>query len=164
VKGINDPLLGDIQRVLVNAIDIGQSVPNAVKAIEDAYIPYLSDETVISKGELLEPFRLEAIVRTNMSQAYNQGRRAIGEDPDVADFVLGYQFSEIIDSRTVAVSKFADKKTIRVNDPRLPELTYPLHWNDRGLFVYITSDMQPIAWTSDAELDSLLSMVRETKP
>lgn len=164
VKGINDPLLGDIQRVLVNAIDIGQSVPNTVKAIEDAYIPYLSDETVISKGKLLEPFRLEAIVRTNMSQAYNQGRRAIGEDPDVKDFVLGYQFSEIIDSRTVAVSKFADKKTIRVNDPRLPELTYPLHWQDRGLFVYITSDMQPVAWTSDADLDSLLSMVRETKP
>lgn len=164
VKGINDPLLGDIQRVLINAIDVGQSVPNTVKAIEDAYIPYLSDETVISKGKLLEPFRLEAIIRTNMSQAYNQGRRAIGEDPDLAGFVLGYQFSEIIDSRTVAVSKFADKKTIRVNDPRLPELTYPLHWQERGLFVYITSDMQPIAWTSDAELDVLLSMVRETKP
>lgn len=164
IKGINEPLLGDIQKVLINAIDVGQSVPNTVKAIEEAYIPYLADESVIRNGKLVEPFRLEAIVRTNMSQAYNQGRRAIGEDPDLVGFVLGYQFSEILDSRTVDVSKFADKKTIRVNDPRLAELTYPLHWQDRGLFTYVTADMAPIEWTSDAEIDQLLSMARGTKP
>jgi phage gp29-like protein len=164
VKGINDPLTGDIQRALINAIDTGQSIPNTIKAIEDAYRPYLEDGSAIVDRKQLEPFRLEAIVRTNMSQAYNQGRRAIGEDPDVKDFVLGYQFSEIIDSRTAEVSISADGNTIRIDDPRLPELTYPLHWNDRGLFVFITSDEVPIEWTSDAELDQLLSMVRTTKP
>lgn len=164
VKGINDPLTGDIQRILVNAIDIGQSIPNTIKAIEDAYKPYLEDGSTIKNSKQLQPFRLEAIIRTNMSQAYNQGRRAIGEDPDVKDFVLGYQFSEIIDSRTAEVSVLADQKTIRIDDPRLPELSYPLHWNDRGVFVFITSDDVPIEWTSDAELDQLVSMVRTTKP
>lgn len=164
VKGINDPLTGDIQKVLINSIDIGQSVPNTIKGIEDAYQPYLEDGNAIVDQKQLQPFRLEAIVRTNMSQAYNQGRRAIGEDPDVKDFVLGYQFSEIIDSRTAEVSLLADQNTIRIDDPRLPELTYPLHWNDRGLLVFVTSDQTPIEWTSDAELDQLLSMVRQTKP
>lgn len=164
VKGINEPLTGDIQRVLVNSIKTGASVPNTIKQIEQAYEPYLSDGTAIIDKKQLEPFRLEAIVRTNMSEAYAEGRRAIGEDPDLKDFVLGYQFSEILDSRTVPVSLKADKMTIRINDPRLPELTYPLHWNDRGMFIFITSDEVPIEWSSDAELDELLTMVKETKP
>jgi len=164
IKGINDPLLGDIQRRLLDAIKTGKSIPNTIKTLEEAYEPYLNDGTVIENNKILEPYRLEAIVRTNMSEAYNEGRRAIGEDPDLEGFVLGYQFSEILDSRTVAVSKFADGKTIKINDPRLPELTYPLHWQDRGLFVYVTKDMAPIEWTPDSEIDQLLSMARTTKP
>lgn len=163
VKGINEPLLGDIQKELLNAIERGRSIPNTVKALTEAYAPYLNDGTVIVDDKQQEPYRLEAITRTNMNQAYNQGRRAIGEDPDLEGFVLGYQFSEIMDSRTVAVSRFADGKTIRIGDPLLPGLTYSLHWQERGIFVYITKDMEPIEWTSDSELAQLSVMVNGAK-
>lgn len=158
VRGIREPLLSASKVILLNAIQTGETTKATVKKLEEAYNPYLSDGSVIVDKKQLEAFRLETIVRTTMSEAYNQGRRAVGEDPELAGFVLGYQFSEILDSRTTDISRFVDKKIISVTDPALPQLTYPLHFNERGMFVYVTSDDTPITFMTPAEIGQAIGM------
>lgn len=158
VKGIKEPLILETQRILIDALRSGEAIPITIKKLQDAYIPYIEDGTVIIDKKQLKPYRLEAIIRTSMSEAYNYGRRAIGEDPDVADYVIGYQFSEIIDDRTVEVSKFVDKKIISVKNPALNQLTYPLHWNDRGMFVFVTTEDKPVEFMSEADIARAINM------
>lgn len=158
VRGIREPLLSASKVILLNAIQTGETTKATVKKLEEAYNPYLADGSVIVDKKQLEAFRLETIVRTTMSEAYNQGRRAVGEDPELEGFVLGYQFSEILDARTTDVSRFVDKKIISVTDPALPQLTYPLHFNERGMFVYVTSDDTPITFMTPAEIGQAIGM------
>lgn len=158
IKGINDPLLSDIQQILNGAIQTGIATNEVIRQIEQAYIPYLSDGAVIVDDKQLRPFRLSTIVRTTINESYNWGRRDIGEDPDLVGFVIGYQYSEILDERTTAISKFVDKKIIDINSSRLNELSYPLHFNERGVFAYATIDMQPVTFMSDIEIATAISM------
>jgi phage gp29-like protein len=158
VKGINDPLLADIQKILNDAIQTGIATNEVIRQIEQAYIPYLSDGTVIVDDKQLRPFRLEAIVRTTINESYNWGRRDIGEDPDLEGFIVGYQYSEILDARTTEISRFVDRKIIDVTNPRLNELSYPLHFSERGVFAYVTIDDQPVTFMSDAEIATAISM------
>lgn len=163
VKEMEAPLVRESKSVLYNTIRTGASVKQTTAALTAAYAPYLSDGEIKVDDKQLKPFRLEAEVRTSLSEAFNYGRRAVGEDPDVKDFVIGYQFSEILDDRTVEVSLKADGLNIAIDDPRLDELSYPLHWNDRGLLVFLTTDDKPIEF-DNAALDELATLVRETKP
>jgi len=158
VKGIKDPLTRDTQGILLDSMKTGAPVSITVKKIQDAYRPYTEDGNVIVDDKQLQGFRLEAVVRTSTNEAYNWGRRAVGEDPDLYGFVLGYQFSEILDDRTVEVSRFVDGKIIDINHPSLPSLTYPLHWNERGMFIFVTKDQQPINFMSDADVGTAVAM------
>ena len=158
VRGIREPLTTATQGILYETIRTGATVPETVKAIQDAYIPYLAEGDVIIDEKQLTSYRLEAIVRTNMSEAYAYGRLAVGSDPELEGFVVGYQFSEILDSRTTDVSRFVDKKIISANHPALPSLTYPLHFNERGVFVFVTKDDGPVTFMSEGEIGQAISM------
>lgn len=164
VKGIKEPLARATHGILLNAIRSGEAVPETIQRIQNIYKPYIEDRSIIQDKKQLTSYRVEAIVRTAQSEAYNYGRRAIGEDPEVKDFVVGYQFSEIIDDRTVEVSLKADGMRIPIDHPSIDLLTYPLHWNDRGMFVFITSDVKPIEFSSEGAIAELAAMVRSTKP
>ena len=158
VKGINAPLTGETQQILLNSIRIGETVRATTLKIQEAYLPYTTDGDVIVDGKQLTSHRINTIVRTNMSEAYNYGRRAVGEDPDLKDFVIGYQFSEILDERTVEISRFVDGKIIDINHPALNQLSYPLHFNERGLFVYVTVDERPVAFMNEADIGTAIGM------
>ena len=158
VDGIREPLLLSTKGILYNAIRKGESVPVTTKKLQDAYLPYLAEGDVIIDKKQIKGFRLEAITRTNVNEAYNYGRRAVGEAPDLEGFIIGYQFSEILDDRTTDVSRFVDGKNIALNHPSLPELTYPLHFNERGVFVYLTQDDKPVTFMSDAEIAQAVNM------
>lgn len=164
VAGIKEPLVRDTKNILIKSLQTGASIPTVTRQLQDAYRPYLESGNVIVDGKQIEAFRLEAIVRTAQSEAYNFGRRAVAESKDAEDFVLGYMYSEIIDDRTVEVSLFADGMTIRADDPFLASLSYPLHWNERGMFVFVTQDDVPIAWSDQEQLNQLAAMVSQTKP
>jgi len=158
VRGIKEPLVTSTQSILLNSIRTGETVPVTTKKLQDAYEPYLAEGDVIIDEKQLTAYRLEAITRTNINEAYNYGRRAVGEDPELEGFVVGYQFSEIMDDRTVEVSRFVDGKVIGLNNPALDQLTYPLHWNERGMFVYVTKDEGPVTFMSDAEVGQALAL------
>ena len=160
---IKEPLLKDIKKVLLDSLRTGASVKATTTRLENAYQPYIT-EGEIKDGEELAPYRLESIVRTELGEAYNYGRRAVGEDPDLKDYIIGYQFSEILDSRTTEISREIDGMTIGIDSDYLDDLTYPLHWNDRGMFVFITIDDMPVEWTPDRELAKIAEWAKELKP
>lgn len=158
VRGLREPLITETHGVLLEAIRTGAPVPQVVKQLQDVYSPYLSDRTIIKDSKKLAPYRLEAIVRTTMSEAYAYGRLATAEDPDLQDFIVGYQFTEIIDDRTVEVSRFVDGKVIPKDHPSVSALTYPLHWNDRGMFTFVTKRDLPVTFMSEGDIARAISM------
>ena len=159
VRGVREPLTTATQAILLNALRTGEGVPVTVSKLQKAYLPYLATGEVIIDDKQAEPFRLETLVRTNMSESYAYGRRAVGESEELKDFVIGYQFSEILDDRTTDISRFVDGKVISVESPSLDILTYPLHFNDRGIFVYVTQDDLPgVTFMSESEAAQVVSM------
>lgn len=156
VAGITEPLTSATKAILLQAIRDGLPLRDVINELQAAYDPYLSDGSVLVDGEQATAYRLETIVRTNMSEAYNYGRRAVGEDSALEGYVVGYQFSEILDDRTTDLSRFVDGLIIEIDSPYLSELTYPLHWNDRGMFVFVTKDDLPVEFMADADAEEAI--------
>ena len=95
---VRDDILNDAKSVILNAIK-RQDLTGGIKDLKSLFTKYV-DTGLMVDGELLTPGRLYTIVRTNMGEAINEGRRAMMEDPDVAGFVDYWLYSAIIDDRT----------------------------------------------------------------
>jgi len=90
------------------------------------------------EGKLLTPHHLENIVRTNFSDAYNQGRLDMMEDPDVKDIMAGEMFSAIMDDQTTDICEALDGQIFIYGDPDIARFTPPLHYQCRSTLVPIT--------------------------
>ena len=97
--------------------------------IFDAFLPWLGDPNVIRDEEQLAPYRLETIVRTNTTTAYNHGRLTEFLDPEIIRFVKGIRYSAILDERTTPVCTFLDGLVFKPTDPNLEVLLPPNHYN-----------------------------------
>ena len=167
VKRILAQVNSNITTVMLNAISTGQGVPATMLAVEEAFSPYVADGSVIKpNGTIQTPYRLEAVTRTATLGSYNYGRRSIGEDPDVKDFVVGYQLSAVLDERTSDICELVAElePTIKAEDEAtLNELTPPLHFNCRTLMVFLTKDDQPIQWSTEGDLSEIIAMASMTE-
>ena len=86
------------------------------------------------------PGRLSTIVRTNYTDAYNQGRLAGFQDPDVKDLVAAYEYSAVLDDRTTPYCQTMDGKIFKANDSEWSHRVPPAHFNCRSLLVPILND------------------------
>jgi hypothetical protein len=164
VSGImNDDILNDVRSVLVEGLKTGAAFKEISEQIASVYEPFIGDPSAIKATGVTSPFRVETVIRTNLSDAYNQGRLAMGADPALEDFIVGWEYSEILDSRTVPISLFADGKKIKKDDPDLPKLSYPLHFNDRGVFVPVTTDDLPVKWITKSQKNRVKTMMGKFK-
>lgn len=132
---IRDDILNDAKQVILNGIKRNDQV-GALKDLKNVFAKYLLAGIAI-EDELLEPHRLNTIVRTNSVEAINEGRRAMYEDPDVKGFVQFWEYSAIMDDRTTDYCRCMDGKVFRIED--LPLLNPPAHFNCRSLSVPITT-------------------------
>lgn len=161
---VRDDILNEVKAILLDGLRTGVTLQTMIDGIAETYKPFIGDPTAITaKGVPTSPWRLETIVRTNLSEAYNEGRRIMASTSDLQDFVIGWEYSEIIDSRTTPISLFIDGKKIKKDDPLLPKMTYPLHFNDRGIFVPVTTDDQPVRWMTSSEKQRALRMIANFK-
>jgi phage gp29-like protein len=162
VKKITATLNNNLITTLLDSIVKGKSIPRTTMAIESAFAPYLADgETIKRTGALATSYRTNAIARTATLGAYNYGRRDVGEDKDVKDFVIGYQLSAVLDDRTSEICELVAEiePTIRAQDEgMINELTPPLHYNCRTIMVFVTKDDTPIEWTDDGDLEEIISL------
>ena len=128
ITGVIDDKIREKSRgVLLRAIQTGEAVPKTMQKLHDVFEPYVGDPTKIRSGVVVSPSRLETIVRTNATDAFNQGR--VVEARRAGEFLTGFQYSAIIDSVTTAVCTALDGRIFHPNDPLVDELRPPRHHN-----------------------------------
>ena len=129
--------------ILTNAIQQGWTQKEISARITDAFLPFVGDPNVIGDSGALSPHRVENIIRTNTTDAFNNGR--LLEMRNNPDFVQAVEYSAILDDRTSPVCNFLDGKKFKLDDPKLSTLTPPNHHNCRSVLVPITIDETVLA-------------------
>jgi len=141
-----DKILRDAKSILYGGIERGETTNEVMFKLE-GYFEQYKVEQKISTGALKPveeiPGRLNTIVRTNVNDAYNQGRLTSFRDPDVADFVAGYQYSAILDARTTDFCTKYDGRVFKAGDPIWNEITPPNHFSCRSMLVPVLTDEDP---------------------
>lgn len=131
-----DDLLSAAQRIIVNGLKTGAPTSVMMGQLFQAFVPYLGGNV---GDAVISPSRLETIVRTNTTTAYNHGRLTEMLGADVAPFVDGARWESILDSRTTEVCKFLSGYVFAL--PRqaddLEALLPPRHFNCRSIILPI---------------------------
>lgn len=175
IKGLLDnELTEDFRQLLLEHLKGGRTLSETLMDLRELFEPWIGDPTKIapsgqvgintppgtkSPDNLLQAYRLENMIRTPIIEAYNQGRLAIGDAAD--DYVIGYEYSAILDTRTTEICFANDGLLIRKDDPRLIKLTPPVHYQCRSLLVYVTIDDTPVEWSDDEELDAAVARIQD---
>ena len=123
---LSQHLTDDVKDVLVQGLKTGSALSVVIESILEVFAPYLLTG---EQDEVLPEHRLENIVRTNNTNAYNQGRLAEFTRPDLLPFMEGFRYSAILDSRVTETCRFLDGKVFKPTDPALEELTPANHFN-----------------------------------
>jgi SPP1 gp7 family putative phage head morphogenesis protein len=164
IKGIvDDELIRQVKLQVFEHLKGGRTQAETMGYLWELFVPWISDPAKIepsgltrSPEDLLQAYRLENIVRTETTTAMSQGRAAVADA--AGDFVLGYQLSAILDDRTTEQCQWADGLTFRKNDPRAIKLEPPLHYQCRTVLVFVTTNDQPIRWSTAAQLDRVVRL------
>lgn len=139
VKGIEEErIIAEVQFILDNAIEYG-TWNDAKEQLTHLFNQYIEKEnpTLGAPGTASEKAwsnvgaRAEVVARTNLSWAYNAGRMAMFEHPDVADIVKFYQWSSVLDERTTDYCDEMDGQIFAKDDFEKP----PAHHNCRSMVV-----------------------------
>lgn len=139
-----DYILKNVQNILYDGLKSGKAQADILYKMEEFFSQYEVVQ-MTAGGELMPieeiPGRLDTIIRTNFNDAYNQGRLAMFQDPDVADLVPAYQYSAILDDRTTEICDAAnlDGRIYKSNNPIWARITPPNHFNCRSILVPITA-------------------------
>jgi len=120
-------ILGKVKPILSEAIREGSSTKEAMELIDEALKGY---------DIHLDANRIENIVRTNTSKAFNEGRTQ--EFSKVKEHIPAYQFSAILDGRTSSICEALDKTIFRATE--MSTYQPPLHFMCRSLIVAIFED------------------------
>lgn len=78
------------------------------KELKKLFEGYLKDGQITDKT-LGEMWRIGTIVRNNFNTAFNDGRRRKFEDPDVADDIVAYDVSAVLDDATTDYCRAMDE-------------------------------------------------------
>jgi SPP1 gp7 family putative phage head morphogenesis protein len=128
-------LLDGIKNILINALKVGAQPGDTVERLYDLFEPYLGNPDVVKDGVPPEPHKLNTMVRTVTTEAYNHGRLTEYLDPDMLPYLLGVRYSAILDERTTEVCRYLDGRVFKPTDPDLMALTPPNHFNCRSILV-----------------------------
>jgi len=147
VNTLRDEINKIVKAHCFEGIKAGESTKDIIKAVSEDIAKYIPDREYIRnrRAAITEPkvartvnqgARLEAIVRTNMMEAYNEGRMQFFQEEDVRDMIEAWQFSAIMDDRTSAICASLDQTVFGPND----YFNYqpPLHMNCRSMLIPIT--------------------------
>jgi SPP1 gp7 family putative phage head morphogenesis protein len=133
VSGVTDQkILADVRQALLQGVSNGETLDEIMDRLREIFRPYV-ETSLDDKGVLLEPARLETIVRTNLIDVYNQGRMVQGAQAE--EYLEGWQYSAILDTRTTEVCQHMDGKVFLADDKRASALRPPRHFNCRSIMV-----------------------------
>jgi len=156
---IDSALQSQIRYELFEHLKGGRTLAETIDNIRQIFEPWIGDPTKLAPGseDLLSAFRIENIVRTESTWAYNQGRLAVADA--AGDYIIGFQFSAIIDDRTTETCRKADGLVLRKDAATTIKLTPPLHYQCRSVLVYVTQADVPVEWSSGGEINAALELI-----
>ena len=134
----NEKILSKAKQIIYNGIDRSDQVW-AEKELGKMFNGYLKTGQIVD-GKLGQAYRLEVIARNNFTTATSQGRKAVFEDPDIADFVVAYQWSAVLDDATTPYCWKMDAggNGIYTKEEINAEGWPPAHHNCRSMVVPVT--------------------------
>ncbi len=136
---MRDDVLKESKAILYNGLKSGATTPAIMFQLDEFFKEYIGTTAIeIKTGKELTPWHLENVVRTNFSDAYNEGRWAMMNDPEVGDFVPAVAYSSVLDNRTTDICIRLDGQVFLKNDPDLAGIKPPNHYQCRGLLVPVT--------------------------
>ena len=141
-----EAVLRKTKAILYEGIKSGAALGEIKFKLEEAFKTYKVYQKVPVPGgrvalmpiEKIEG-RLATIIRTNATDAYNQGRKIALQSPTIRPLVPAYQFSAILDDRTTDICLQNDGMIRLADDPIWGARTPPLHYNCRSMLVPILS-------------------------
>ena len=132
---LDKAITGNVRGILVNGLKTGELNAVVADKIWTEFERYIGDPSILRDGEPLSPARLETIVRTNLTDAYNHGRMMEYTSDEMLPFLNAIRYSAILDERTTPVCAFLDGKMFDPIDPDLTDLLPPNHFNCRSIVV-----------------------------
>lgn len=136
-QSLREKVTNDAKLIIMNSIKVGDTTGEIVAKLDAYFAQYIGDDRTLQDGEDISPAKLETIVRTTTTEAYNNGRLIMMRDPALEGLIQYVEYSGVIDSRTTEVCQYLDGKIMRVDQPELDRLTPPNHYNCRSLLVPI---------------------------
>lgn len=126
----SDYILVGVKEALLEGFRQGWDEARTMKEIQKFFNQYEAPREVT-------PSRIRVVVRTNYTDAYNQGRLMEYRDPALEGMVIGVRFSAILDDRTTEICKTLHNTAFALDDPMMKSFTPPMHFNCRSLLTPI---------------------------
>ena len=139
---MTERLLNEARAAMLKSIEVGDTTQQAMDRLREVFEPYVGSGQIRREGKLLTPHRIETIVRTNTTKAFNQARLQDIMRPAFDDIVEYVQYSAIMDTRTTPVCRSLDGKVFRRDDPALQDFAPPNHYGCRSFLVPLTPDIE----------------------
>lgn len=140
-------ILNSVKQILYNAMKLGKNDAEVQYELELFFANYTVLQKTIGPGGVVIkkriekiPGRLTVITRTNVADAFNQGRLTGFQDPSVKDLIAAYQYSAIMDDNTTEFCIQHDGKIFQANDPYIAQITPANHFQCRSMWIPILND------------------------
>jgi SPP1 gp7 family putative phage head morphogenesis protein len=132
-----DTLTNGAKSIILAALKSGEAEEETMRKLFELWTPYLGD------GVDLETMgRLRTIVRTNVTEALNQGIVTEARAPDMQGIILALEYTAVLDERTTPVCQLLHGTQIKTDDKRLDALIPPNHFNCRSVLDPVIEDAE----------------------
>ena len=158
VAGVEkEEILKQVKASLLNSLAEGHSVDTAISGLMRTFDKYMETGEINEDDELVTAHRLETIVRTNFSEAFNSGLKDFVDENEITDFVPYMMWTSILDSRVRLTHAQMHSKIFREDDPALDLAGPPAGFNCRCFpyDVFITTSKGK-RWIRDIEIGDLV--------
>lgn len=129
----------EVKTLLLQAIKNGDDLKAFKFRLNEAFIKYSMPVygDIGAVGQAVLDHHAETVFRTNVMDAYNQGRREALQDPVVEEAFPAWEYSAILDGRTRDSHAAMDGKIFMANDPVWNRITPPNGYNCRCVLIPI---------------------------
>lgn len=140
--GLERDILEKVRQTVRDSMLAGTTLKQRMEALREA------EPRIRALGK----HRAEMIARTEVTRADSMGRLIdMKSNPDV----LGVEFSAVLDDRTTDICQSRHGLVMRMDDPRLPYNTPPMHVNCRSLLLSATVYEHPDGLLTSHEFDEI---------
>lgn len=131
----------EVKTLLLQTIKSGDDFKTFNFRLNEMFIKYSMPVygTVGAAGGAILDFHAETVFRTNVMDAYNQGRKSALEEPDTKEAFPAWEYSAILDGRTRPTHAAMDGKVFMADDPVWSRITPPAGYNCRCVLIPINS-------------------------